>query len=93
MGPAGWGGCRVVQLRERVGGSSLPAGGFAEPTAGAPEVVRHHLRHRLHPRPQCRGYDSGRWEVRVREVEVAAVDVEGVEDVAGRHVEAAPAVA
>ena len=78
--------CRVEEFAEGVGCSSLPAGGGVEPAAGAPEVVRHLLWRRLRPRLRCQGCDAGGWEVWVREVEVAAVEVQGEEDVAGRHV-------
>ena len=94
FGGPGWvgegGGCGVEQLAEGVGRSSLPAGGVVEPAACAPEVVCHLLRRQFRPRLRCRGCDAGVWEVRVREVEVAVVEVEDEEDVAGRHVEAAP---
>ena len=93
-GGPGWVGaggvCGIEQLTEEVGCFSLPAGGVVEPAAGAPEVVRHLLRRRLRPRLRCRGCNAGCWEVRVK---VAVVEVEAEEDVAGGHVQAAPAVA
>ena len=64
-----------------------------EPVAGAPEVVCHLLWSRLRPRFRCLGCWAGGRELWVREVEAMVVEVKGKKDVAGRHVQAATAVA
>ena len=72
---------------------SLSAEGGVEPPAGDSEVGCYHLWCRLRPRFQLPGCCSGGWKLWVWEVEVTVVEVEGGKDVAGRHVQAAPAVA
>ena len=85
--------CWVEEFPEGVGCSFVPAENVVEPAAGAPEVVCHLLWCRLRPGFRCRGCCAGGWEVWIREVEVTVVEVEGEDDVAGCHVQPAPAVA
>ena len=82
--------CWVEVCTQWVGCSFLPAESGVEPAAGAPEVV---CRCRLRPRFRRRGCCAGGRELWVREVEATVVEVKGEEDVAGGHVQAAPAVA
>ena len=83
----------VEECAEGLGCSSLPAKSAVEPAAGASEVVRHLLWCRPRGCFWYRGRCAGRWELRVCEVEVTAMEVKGEEDVTGCHVQAAPPVA
>ena len=84
---------RVEECSEWVGCSFLPTESGVEPAAGAPEVVCDLLWCRLRQRFRRWGCCARGWELWVREVEATVVEVKGEEDVAGRHVQAAPAVA
>ena len=87
------GSCWVEKFAEGARYSFLPTKSVVQPTAGAPEVVRDLLRCRPRPRLWCRGCYVAGWEVWVREVEAAVVELEGEEDVAGCHAQAAPGLA
>ena len=90
---SGVGMCRVEECSKRVGCSLLQAEGGVELAASLSEVVCYVFWCRLRRRSRRRGCCSGGQELRVREVEVTIVEVEGEEDVASHHVETAPAVA
>ena len=85
--------CRVEECTEWVGCSFLPAGSGVEPAAGAPQVVCNLLWCHLCPRFRRRAAARGGWELLVREEETKVVEVKCEKDVAGRNVQAAPAVA
>ena len=82
-----------TEVAAGVGCFFLPAGRIVEGAAGAPEVVCHILWCCFCPPLRYRGRHVGGWEVWVREVEAAVVEVEGEEDLAGWHVQAASTVA
>ena len=84
---------QVEECAEGVGCSFLPAEGGVEPAASDSEVVCYLLWSRLRPRFWRRGCCSGGRELWILEVAVTVVEVEGKKDVAGRHVQAGPAVA
>ena len=92
-----WGGgggvCRVEECAEWLRCSFPSAEGGVEPAASDSEVVCYLLWCHLRPRFRRQGCCSGGRELLVWEVEVTVVEVEGEKDVAGRHVQAAPAVA
>ena len=90
-----WGGgvCWVEECSEWVRCSFLSTEGGVEPAASDSEIVCYLLWCRLRPRFRLRSCCSGGRELWVWEVEVTVVEVEGEKDVAGRHVQAAPAVA
>ena len=85
--------CWVGECAQWVRCSFLSAEGGVEPAPSDSVVVCYLLRCRLRPRFRRRGCCSGGRELWVWELEVTVVEVEGEKDVAGRHVQAAPAVA
>ena len=85
--------CLVEKFGDGARYSFLSAKSVVEPAAGAPEVVCELLRCRPRPRLWCRGIYVAGWEVLVREVEAAVVELEGEEDVAGCRAQAAPGLA
>ena len=84
--------CLVEEYAEWVRCFLLSAEGGVEPAASDSEVGCYLLWCRVRPRFRRRVCCSGGWELWVWEVEVTVVEVEGKNDEAGRHVEAAPAV-
>ena len=85
--------CRVEECAEWVRCSFVSAEGGVEPTASDSEVGFYLLWCRLCPRFRRRGCCLGGRGLCVWEVEVTVVGVQVEQDVAGCHVQAAPAVA
>ena len=85
--------CRVEDCAEWVRCSFPSAEGGVEPAASDSEVGCYLLWCSVRPSLRCRGCRSGGRELWVWEVEVAVVEVEGEKNTAGRHVQAAHAVA
>ena len=85
--------CRAEECVEWVRCSLPSAEGGVEPAASDSEVVCYLIWCRLRPRFRRRGCCSGGRELWVWEVKVTVVEVEGEKDVAGRHGQAASAVA
>ena len=88
----GGGLCSIDECAEWERSSFLPAEGGVEPAASDSEVGCYVLWCRVCLRFWRRGGCLGGRELWVWEVQVTVVEVYGEEDVAGRHVQAAPAV-
>ena len=85
--------CWVEECAEWVRCSLPLAEGVVEPAASDSEVGCYLLWCRVGPRFWRQGCCLGGRELWVWEVQVSVVEVQGEEDVAGRHVQAASAVA
>ena len=85
--------CRVEECAEWVGCCFPLAEGAVEPAASDSKVGCYLLWCRVRPRFRRQGCCLGGRDLWVWEVEVTVVKVWGEKDVAGRHVQAAPAVA
>ena len=85
--------CWVEECAEWVRRSFPPAEGGVEPAASDSEVGCYLLWCRVRPRFWRQSCCLGGRELWVWEVQVTVVDEKGEEDVVGRHVQAAPAVA
>ena len=89
----GGGGCSAEEFAESVRCSFPSAEGGVELAESDSEGVCYLLWCRVPPRFRRGGCCSGGRELWIWEVEVTVMEVEGEKDVAGHHVQAAPAVA